>query len=59
MPDAWLKASHDVAGRVDVVRMLLQAGADKTIRSTSGKTAPDLAVQEEKADCARVLRDGA
>lgn len=34
---------YDIAGHVDVVRLLLQAGADKSIKNNDGKTALNLA----------------
>eukprot|EP00952_Eustigmatos_sp_NYUAD-ZCMA_P014347 56000-Eustigmatos_ZCMA.PRE.1 len=40
----------------DVVRQLLEAGADPTMRTTDGRTALDIAVGNQHEDCVRVLQ---
>ena len=44
------------SGNTEVVRVLLAAGADKDLRSNNGKTALDLAIEENKDACAALLR---
>ena len=43
-------------GRTDVVRVLLAAGADKDLRNNDGKTALDMAIENNKDACAALLR---
>ena len=43
-------------GKPEVVRVLLAAGADKDLRDNDGKTALDLAIEQNKDACAALLR---
>ena len=43
------------SGRIDIVKLLLEAGADPSIRTSEGKTAADIARDEGHQECAALL----
>ena len=58
-PDNWGNTPLMLAsanGKPEVVRVLLAAGADKDLRDNDGKTALDLAIEQNKDACAALLR---
>ena len=57
MHEAGDTALHRAAswGRVDTVRLLLQHGADKTIRNKIGKTPLDLAKENAQTEVVNTL----
>ena len=58
--DKGLRAAAE-SGKVEVVRALLDAGADRTLRATGGdyvfKTALEIAEEECEAEVAALLRE--
>jgi ankyrin repeat protein len=49
---------HDAAvkGHLDIIQMLLDAGADRTIRDSNGYTAAQLAIKYEHFEAAELLK---
>ena len=43
------------AGHTEVVRLLVEAGADRSIRDPNGKTALDIAREKQQAAVVRIL----
>ena len=44
-----------ISGKIEIGRLLLQSGADKTVKDSEGHTALDMAMEHQSADFVKLL----